>query len=56
LGGAFTGAFTTDTQFFNELDESAQIVGEPMWRMPLTAYYSKQLKSNIADLNNSPVR
>lgn len=56
LGEEIAGLFTTDDQLANELSLSSAATGERLWRMPLYPDYKETLKSDIADLLNSPGR
>ncbi|MRG85191.1 leucyl aminopeptidase [Salinibacillus xinjiangensis] len=57
LGDKVTGAMTNNDEFFSEVEQAAQYVGEPIWQLPYTDLYKEGVrKSDIADLNNSPGR
>ncbi len=52
LGHHKTGLFSNDDRLANSLFESGERSGNFVWRLPLGEAYSKQLKSNFADLAN----
>ncbi|ORD94237.1 AMPL [Enterospora canceri] len=52
LGRIFGGFFTNSEAFSDLISGAAERGSELMWRMPLSAYYRKQLDSPVADCNN----
>ncbi|MGV1099006.1 leucyl aminopeptidase [Thiovibrio sp. JS02] len=52
LGHHHTGLMGTDDGLCEKLVAAGARCGEPLWRLPLGADYTKQLKSEIADLKN----
>jgi leucyl aminopeptidase len=52
LGDVNTGILGTDQQLIDEVIESGREVGEKFWQLPLDKEYSKQIKSDIADIKN----
>ncbi|GBM58306.1 Cytosol aminopeptidase [Araneus ventricosus] len=53
LGGAATGVFSNDDEYWNVLNKAGYVTGDRVWRMPLYDYYKKAVKdSHLADLNN----
>jgi leucyl aminopeptidase len=52
LGHHRTGLFAKDDALSDHLLAAGELAGEPLWRLPLGAEYTKQLKSEIADLKN----
>ena len=52
LGKEFTGAFTNDEKFLEELKKASKKTGEKLWQMPITKGYHDELKSNVADMKN----
>ncbi|OQS55138.1 Cytosol [Ecytonucleospora hepatopenaei] len=50
LGNIFGGYFTNSEELHEIIKNN--LSGESLWRMPLSAYYKKQLKSDVADLKN----
>ena len=52
LGDVNTGIMGTDQELINEIIESGREVGEKFWQLPLDKEYSKQIKSDIADIKN----
>ncbi|MCF0106429.1 MAG: leucyl aminopeptidase family protein, partial [Holdemanella sp.] len=57
LGSYYTAVFTNNTDFYSQLEESANNHHEPVWRMPLDQRHHKALKcSLIADLINCVIK
>lgn len=56
LGFEATGVFTNTDSMYEKLAEASSDHGELVWRLPLFDEYKKLLKSNVADLINSPGR
>jgi leucyl aminopeptidase len=54
LGLRTGGLFATSEELAAALLTAGERVGEPMWRLPLTADYESTLSSSVADANNSP--
>lgn len=52
LGHHRTGLLATDDELCARLLAAGERSGEPLWRLPLDPEYTKQLKSEIADLKN----
>ncbi|PIE90845.1 MAG: leucyl aminopeptidase [Acidobacteria bacterium] len=52
LGQDLPPFYTPDSKIAHELFRAAEIVGDPLWQMPLWGPYRKSLKSDIADLSN----
>jgi leucyl aminopeptidase len=52
LGHHHTGLFSNNDQLSAGLLAAGERCGEPLWRLPLGAEYTKHLKSEIADLKN----
>jgi leucyl aminopeptidase len=52
LGHHRTGLLSNDDGLCDRLLAAGTRSGEPLWRLPLDAEYTKQLKSEIADLKN----
>jgi leucyl aminopeptidase len=52
LGSSRAGLFTNNDALANQLTSAAEVVGEPMWRLPLGEEYDKQINSDIADMQN----
>jgi leucyl aminopeptidase len=52
LGDVNTGILGTDQELIDEVIESGRGVGEKFWQLPLDKEYSKQIKSDIADIKN----
>lgn len=53
LGNRMSALFCNDDAFNTQIEQAAQLVGEPVWRMPLSDAYDRQLKSEFADLKNT---
>jgi leucyl aminopeptidase len=52
LGDINVAILGTDQALIDEVIESAREVGEKFWQLPLDKEYSKQIKSDIADIKN----
>ncbi|MDQ3753405.1 MAG: leucyl aminopeptidase [Acidobacteriota bacterium] len=52
LGDVNTGVLGTDQELIDELIAAGREVGEKFWQLPLDKEYSKQIKSDIADIKN----
>jgi len=52
LGDVNTGVLGTDQALIDELIDAGREVGEKIWQLPLDKEYSKQIKSDIADIKN----
>jgi len=52
LGNDYAGLFSNDDGLANNLLAASEAEGEPLWRMPLTPQYEKQLESPAADMKN----
>lgn len=56
LGETTTAVVTNNDEFYNELKVASEYTGERMWQLPAFEEYKELLKSEVADLNNSPGR
>jgi leucyl aminopeptidase len=56
LGKITTGLFGTPQPWVSHIEQAAVRAGEKLWTMPLFEEYREQLKSEIADMVNSPGR
>ena len=54
LGPDLPAMFSNDEALAADLQSAAKAVADPIWRMPLWDGYDDMLKSDIADLANSP--
>ena len=54
LGKITTGLFGTPQPWVDHIAQAADRAGEKVWPMPLFEEYKEQLKSEIADMLNSP--
>lgn len=52
LGDVNTAVLGTDQELIDELIAAGKEVGEKFWQLPLDKDYSKQIKSDIADIKN----
>jgi len=52
LGDVNTAILGTDQVLIDEVIQSGREVGEKFWQLPLDNEYSKQIKSDIADIKN----
>ncbi|WP_417915250.1 leucyl aminopeptidase [Candidatus Electronema sp. JM] len=53
LGHHRSGLLATNDELAAQISAAAERAGEPVWRLPLGPEYSKQIKSNVADIKNS---
>ena len=56
LGKITTGLFGTPQPWVDHVQQAAGRAGEKLWAMPMFEEYREQLKSEIADMVNSPGR
>ncbi|NLL30694.1 MAG: leucyl aminopeptidase [Clostridiales bacterium] len=56
LGDTTTAVVTNNDSFYKELKEVSNYTGEKFWQLPAFEEYKEMVKSEIADLNNSPGR
>lgn len=56
LGDTTTAVVTNNDKFYGELKEASAYTGEKFWQLPSFDEYKEMVKSDIADLNNSPGR
>ncbi len=52
LGDVNTGILGTDQELIDEIIASGREVGEKFWQLPLDKEYTRQIKSDIADIKN----
>jgi leucyl aminopeptidase len=52
LGDVNTAVIGTDQELIDEIIAAGKEVGEKFWQLPLDKEYSKQIKSDIADIKN----
>jgi leucyl aminopeptidase len=52
LGDINTAVIGTDQELIDEIIAAGREVGEKFWQLPLDKEYSKQIKSDIADIKN----
>ncbi len=52
LGDVHAAILGTDQKLIDEVIESGREVGEKFWQLPLDKEYTKQIKSDIADIKN----
>jgi len=53
LGHHYTGVLGNDDNLIERLIAAGKKAGEPLWRLPLGADYSKQIESDVADMKNA---
>src|SRR3712207_9089988 len=53
LGDVNTAILGTDQELIDEVIAAGREVGERFWQLPLDKEYSKQIKSDIADIKNT---
>jgi leucyl aminopeptidase len=54
LGPDLPALFANDEALANDLLAAGEEAADPLWRLPLWSGYRDMLKSDVADLNNSP--
>ena len=52
LGHEYCGTFVNDESLWKQMEQSSARSGEKLWRMPLDEALSKQVESDVADLQN----
>ncbi len=52
LGHHHTGLVSNNDKLVKQLEAAGRLAGEPMWRLPLTKAYKKQIESKVADIKN----
>ncbi len=52
IGGAASGVYSTNERYWSMLQHASFRSGDRVWRMPLWKFYTAQMKSPTADLNN----
>jgi len=52
LGDVNTAVIGTDQELIDEIIAAGKEAGEKFWQLPLDKEYSKQIKSDIADIKN----
>ncbi|PIE62261.1 MAG: peptidase M17, partial [Desulfobacterales bacterium] len=52
LGHHYTGLVSNNDIFSQRIDKAGKKAGEPLWRLPLTKDYVKQISSKVADMKN----
>lgn len=53
LGYAVAGLFSNNDKLADEIYQAGQQSGDKVWRMPLWDLYDEQIKSDVADVNNT---
>lgn len=52
LGHEFAGLFSNCDVLAKEIEQSAAVTGEKVWRMPLSEHFDKAIDSDVADMCN----
>ncbi len=52
LGGKYAGLFASDDKLAERILNLGKETGDETWRLPMDAYYDKQINSDIADMQN----
>lgn len=52
LGNEFTGVFTNSKSFLAKFKKATEIADEPIWELPISKGFHKEIKSDIADIKN----
>ena len=53
LGYAVAGFFSNNDKLADDIVQASQQSGEKVWRLPLWDLYAEQIKSEVADVNNT---
>ena len=53
LGYGVAGLFSNNDKLADDIFQAGQQTGEKVWRMPLWDLYDEQIKSDVADVNNT---
>ncbi|NMW21009.1 MAG: leucyl aminopeptidase [Chlorobiaceae bacterium] len=53
LGYPVAGLFSNNDKLAEEIFQAGQQTGEKVWRLPLWEVYDEQIKSDVADVNNT---
>lgn len=53
LGHYMTGVYATDDFLWETIHAAGDAAGEPMWRMPLSPIYDRQITTPFADVKNT---
>jgi leucyl aminopeptidase len=56
LGSTFAGLMADDESWAKQVQAAADRAGEPVWRLPLHAYYAEMIKGRYAQLTNRTAR
>lgn len=54
LGDTIAGLFSNDDSLANSLLEASSRTGESLWRLPIRAEHTDTMKSDVADIRNTP--
>lgn len=52
LGHHYSGLIGNNDELYRALEHAGKEAGEPVWRLPLTKDYKKQIESKVADIKN----
>lgn len=52
LGHEYCGTFVNNDDLWDQMANASKDTGEKLWRMPLDDFWSKDMVSNVADLQN----
>jgi leucyl aminopeptidase len=52
LADVYAGLFSNDDKLAKEIEESGNITGERVWRLPIGEEYDQMINSDIADMKN----
>ncbi|MCB1721491.1 MAG: leucyl aminopeptidase [Rhodospirillales bacterium] len=53
LGHEYCGTFANDDTLWKQMEKASEQSGEKLWRMPLDEVWTKEVESEIADLQNT---
>ena len=52
LGDLYSGAFSNNKEFLDQVIKAGEAAGEKHWQLPLVEEYKEQIKSDCADMKN----
>lgn len=53
LGVDVCGLFTNTPELVEKIRVAAEVVGEPVWELPMFEFYGEQIRSKVADIKNT---
>jgi leucyl aminopeptidase len=52
LGHEYCGTFANDDKLWTQMEAASKTSGEKLWRMPLDDVWTKEVESEVADIQN----